>query len=249
MTNLSDVPTLPFLTAKSIANERCAVTMDEDTFVELGWMAFKELGNVAIINYMYKATVGPDGFTRIAANVELIEAVTTMNIPYETLSDSYQLYDSGIPLSRWFFQQEMLNATSRNFSVQATNMVSPGELVGYEWADKEHIVVTNAHLAGSEIFILYKGIMVDDQCLPLLTHKEAMAIGFRVAFYKTERDLFMGKPNAPVILQYVKPESERLLRAASVPEKLNQNQMDNVLDAKTSWDRKGYGRSFKVRLR
>jgi len=248
MTNSSDVPTLPFLTAKAIANDRCAVSMDEDTFVELGWMAFKELGNVAIINYMYKATVEEGGITRIPGNVEFIEAVTTMDIPFETLSDSFQIYDSGIPLNTWFFQQEMLNATSRNFSVQATNMVSPGEFVGYEWMDKEHIIVTNEHLVGSNVWVLYKGMMVDDQCLPLLTHREAMAVGFRVAFYKTERDLFMGKPSAPVILQYVKPESERLLRAASIPEKLNQNMMDNILDAKTSWDRKGFGRSFKVRL-
>lgn len=249
MTNLSDVPTLPFLTAKSISHDRCAVSMDEDTFIELGWMAFKELGNVAIINYMYKGQVEQGGIVRLPGNVEFIEAVTTMNIPFTTLADSYQLYDSGIPLDNWFFQQEMLNSTSRNFSVQATNMVSPGELVSYEWVDKEHIVVTNSHLVGSDVYVLYKGIMVDDQCLPLLTHREALAIGFRVAFYKTERDLFMGKPNAPVIMGYVKPESERLLRAASIPEKLNQNQMDAALDAKTSWDRKGFGRSFKVRLK
>lgn len=32
---------------------------------------------------------------------------------------------------------------------------------------------------------------------------------------------------------------------ARVPEYINQNEMDQILNASTSWDRKRYGRSFK----
>ena len=33
--------------------------------------------------------------------------------------------------------------------------------------------------------------------------------------------------------------------AARVPEHVSQNEMDQILNANTSWDRKTYGRSFK----
>ena len=37
----------------------------------------------------------------------------------------------------------------------------------------------------------------------------------------------------------------RLCNAARSPMYLNQNEMDDVLDAKTRWDRKIYGKSYK----
>jgi hypothetical protein len=36
----------------------------------------------------------------------------------------------------------------------------------------------------------------------------------------------------------------KLCSAARVPEKLSQNDMNDILDIKTKWDRKRYGKSF-----
>jgi hypothetical protein len=37
----------------------------------------------------------------------------------------------------------------------------------------------------------------------------------------------------------------RLCNAARVPSYFSQNDMDKILDVKTRWDRKQYGKSFK----
>ena len=36
-----------------------------------------------------------------------------------------------------------------------------------------------------------------------------------------------------------------LIDQARIPESISQNEMNEVLDAKTSWDRKVYGKSYK----
>ena len=37
----------------------------------------------------------------------------------------------------------------------------------------------------------------------------------------------------------------RLCNAARIPAHLSQNDLDSILDVKTRWDRKQYGKSFK----
>ena len=243
--NKSKFPELPFLSAKATAAELFSVEMDEDSFVELGWYAYRDIGNVAIDNYIAKLPVDLAGYVELPENLQTIEAVTTMDIPLPSMSDGYAIYDSGVPFRRWFFTQATMNQTAQFFDLKRNQTLTPGELVSYTWVERFRILINNELLRGQEIFLSYKGTVVDDTCLPMITFKESQAIAARVAFMKVQKDLMMNKPGSGEILGYIKQESERLMQAAKIPEYINQNEFDSILDAQTSWDRKTYGRSFK----
>lgn len=243
--NKSKFPDLPFLSAKATANELYAIEMDEDTFVELGWYAYRDIGNIAIDNYVVKLIVGDKGVVNLPENLETIQAVTTMDIPFPTAENGYMIYDSGIPLSRWFMTQVTINEASRYYDLQRSSVITPGELLDYTWVERYKIIISNKLLVGSEIWLSYKGMVVDDMCLPMITFKESQAIAARVAYLKVQRDLFMHKPGSGEILAYIKQESARLMQAAKIPEYLGDNVLDSILNAQTSWDRKTFGRSFK----
>lgn len=243
--NAAKFPELPFLSAKATAAELYSIQMDEDTFVELGWYAYRDIGNVAVDNYIAKLPVSNTGVAILPENLDIIDSVTTTDIPLPTLGDGYTVYDSGIPLSRWFFTQTVMNETVRYFDLRQNSTIAPGELVNYDRIEKSKILITNELLWGEEVWISYKGVVVDDSCLPMITFKESMAIAARVAFLKVQRDLFMHKPGSAELLGYIKVESGRLMQAAKIPEYINQNEFDSILDAQSSWDRKVYGTSFK----
>ena len=48
------------------------------------------------------------------------------------------------------------------------------------------------------------------------------------------------------LAQVVKEDWLRLCNAARIPEHFSQNDMDRILDVKVRWDRKQYGKSYKV---
>jgi hypothetical protein len=47
------------------------------------------------------------------------------------------------------------------------------------------------------------------------------------------------------LASYMEQEWKRLCTRARVPDYLNQNEMDEILNVSTSWDRKRFGKSFK----
>jgi DNA-binding TFAR19-related protein (PDSD5 family) len=47
------------------------------------------------------------------------------------------------------------------------------------------------------------------------------------------------------IAMYMEQTWKRLCTSARVPAHLDQNQMDEILNVATSWDRKRFGKSFK----
>lgn len=89
--------------------------------------------------------------------------------------------------------------------------------------------------------VVYHGYFADDEGLPLINEKEQRAIAAFVAYatlYKENLkrvnvDKYNFKYNIQM-LQSVKEDWLRLCNAARVKERLNQNDMDRILDAKTS---------------
>lgn len=116
-----------------------------------------------------------------------------------------------------------------------------GRYVKYDKGPEEiyvhdHIPVVN---------ILYKGTLVNDEGLPYITNKEAEAIACYIAYTEKFKDGW--KTNNQSTLQVAQLLEQRWLKlcdAARVT-KLNQNDMNEILDAKSSWNRKIYNKSLK----
>lgn len=96
------------------------------------------------------------------------------------------------------------------------------------------------------VMIVYKGIICDeDSGLPLVTEKEAQAIAAFIAYTSLYKDGIQRRdPNSINLSQDIYNKWLRLCNRARVVDEFSDNDLDKILDAKTSWNRKVYSKSY-----
>lgn len=97
------------------------------------------------------------------------------------------------------------------------------------------------------VIVVYHGILVDDEDgLPLINDKEMKAIAAYVAHISLLKDGIKKRDQTTITLaQTIQTEWLRRCNAARIPIHLSQNDMNTILNARTRWDRKQYGKSLK----
>lgn len=96
------------------------------------------------------------------------------------------------------------------------------------------------------VMIVYKGILVDeDSGLPLVTEKEAQAIAAYIAYAFLYKDGIRRRDGNMINLaQDLYNKWLRLCNRARITDEFSDNDLDKILDAKTSWNRKAYSKTF-----
>lgn len=96
-----------------------------------------------------------------------------------------------------------------------------------------------------DVLVKYHGIIIDDNDLPLINDKEMRAIAAYVAYATIYKEGLMKRDsNIISMANVIKAEWLQYCNSARVSSNLSQNDMDAILDAKTTWDRKKYGISY-----
>ena len=97
-----------------------------------------------------------------------------------------------------------------------------------------------------KVILLYHTEILDEDGLPMINEKEAIAIADYIAYTVKYKEAI--RTNNRNILQFAQDLKQQWLfhcDAARVPEHVSQNEMDSILDALTSGDRKTYGKGYK----
>jgi len=113
--------------------------------------------------------------------------------------------------------------------------------ITYQLKDTKTIAV-DIKYAEQEIVMAYTGISVDQDSYPLITRKQANAIAVVCAYNIILKRSLRGDQGAANSLGFLKQEVGRMKQAAAIPENITENDIDQVLDAKTSFNRKSYRR-------
>lgn len=220
-----------FKSVYSMANSLYGVNMDENSFEDLALVGWDLIGNKQTKLYRYKAKT-EDRRIKLPCNVEIIEAV------YGGTSDanvSSPIYFSG-NLNNQFYEDINESVKSKHHSLYNSNSLVHYRLEGDELvfdADYDNII------------ILYYGILMDDEGLPFLNDKEVHAIALYCAYASLYRQSLINKDgNTFQLASALKADWLRACNAARV-RPMTQNEMDDILDVRTRWDRKMYGKSFK----
>ena len=95
------------------------------------------------------------------------------------------------------------------------------------------------------IVVAFTGIAVDEEGYPLISRKQANALAAVAGKYTLLKSGLSGKQKGIQLLEFLITESARLVQAASVPEYITDNELDALLDAKTTFNRKTYRRPTK----
>lgn len=210
------------------------VDITQEEFEEIGLIAWNKIGNRQTKLYKYRCDIDCETLTvELPCNCDEIEAVTydfedwkyvtndTVNGDYqsqfiENYIEGRKLYMNPFYISGKFAKYERVNDTL--------------------YFDKDY----------GSVNILYKGIIVDDDGLPYINEKEKDAIACYLAYTKKFKEGL--KTHNQLILQESQLLEQRwykLCDAARIPQRINQNEMNEILDAKTSWNRKIFNKSWK----
>lgn len=214
--------------------------LEDQDLEEYGLLAWGLIGNRNRKLYKFQAQINPiDNSVTLPCNAldvngdNCVELVTAQTEDWETVtnySDYGNQYTSfveqGIEAEKYYQGFYYL----------------PGKVLKYEKVgDKLYFT----HNYGT-VNILYKGILADEDGLPELTDKEATAIATYIAYIMKFKEGLQTN-NAAITNQAIQLQAlwNKQCDQARISY-LNQNDMDQILDVKGSWNRKSYGKGIKI---
>lgn len=209
------------------------IELEDEDLEELGLLGWNLIGNKNTRLYKYNACIGKDNSVKLPCNVESVEAVTASYEDWNRVTNYSELGDF-----RTSFIEQHIEAEK----LYRSPYYIPGKLLKYEQVGDTLYFDKNY----GTIHILYKGILADEEGLPELTDNEANAIATYIAYVmKYKEGLATNNTVAINLANSLKANWLQQCDQARIT-KLNQNDMNEILDVKTSWDRKSYGYGYKI---
>lgn len=211
---------------------------DMDTLIEIGLVAYNFIGNkhthleAEIVNVDSKS-----GLVKLPCKTDLVEAITYPNVEdwnYTSNTKNFGDFNS-------------LNV--EQYIEKSKQSIDPlylsGKLVKYR-REGNYIYVTEPI---SQVCVLYHSEQLDDDDLPLINDKEAVAIADYIAYTIKYKEALRSNNSAVFqMAQTIKRQWLIHCDAARVPEYVGQNEMNDLLEIASSHNRKVHGRSYKPTL-
>ena len=208
---------------------------DMDTLLEIGLVAYNFIGNKN--TQLVSEIVSVDrksGLVKLPCKADLVEAITCPNI--EDWNQTSNIKNFG----------DFNSLNVEQYIEKSKQSVDPlylsGRFVKYR-REGNYIYVTENI---DQVCVLYHSEQLDEDDLPLINDKEAIAIADYIAYTIKYKEAL--RTNNSAVFQMAQTIKRQWLihcDAARVPEYVNQNEMNEVLDAMSSSNRKLHGRSYK----
>lgn len=221
-----------FKSVYGLANTLYGTSINGDDFEEIALVGWNMIGNKNTRLHRL-VTDTEDSRIKIPCNMDILEAVYLPEVAYQNTN----------PIDRYGYESNYVEDYTESFKKEPNPYYQKGHLAKYR-IEGDHIVLDKDY---KNVTIMYHGIIADEEGLPYLSDKEVQALAAFVAYsdiYKKslirkDGDLFNLASN-------LKADWLRLCNSARIPNHITQNDMNDVLDVKTRWDRKMYGKSFSV---
>ena len=206
---------------------------DMDTLIEIGLIAYNFIGNK---NTHLKSEIVDvkNGLVKIPCKVDLIEAVTCPNEEDWNYTSNIKNYGDIDTLNI----EQYIEKSKQNIDP----LYISGRLIKYR--REGNYIYVNDNI--DKVCILYHTEQLDDDDLPMINDKEAIAIADYIAYtVKYKEAIRTNNSSVFQIAQTIKRSWLIHCDAARVPEYVNQNEMNDLLEITSSHNRKVHGRSYK----
>lgn len=216
------------------------INMEDADMEELGLIAWEHIGNRVRKMYKYSTVIDPsDNSITLPCNAldingdSCIELVTASYEDWNSVTNNTDFGDQHTA-----FVEQYIEA---NKKYQGSYYI-PGKVLKYEQVGDKLYFTHNY----GRVNVLYKGILFDEEGLPEITDKEATAIATYIAYVIKYKEGL--KTNNGDILKVSQMLYGQWLKQADQArtKQLSQNDMDAILEASSSWDRKRYGFGYKL---
>lgn len=206
---------------------------DMDTLIEIGLIAYNFIGNK---NTHLKSEIVDvkNGLVKIPCKADLIEAVTCPNEEDWNYTSNIKNYGDIDTLNI----EQYIEKSKQNIDP----LYISGKLIKYR--REGNYIYVNDNI--DKVCILYHTEQLDDDDLPMINDKEAIAIADYIAYtVKYKEAIRTNNSSVFQIAQTIKRSWLIHCDAARVPEYVNQNEMNDLLEITSSHNRKVHGRSYK----
>lgn len=225
-----------FYYAMSLCQSLYGIDITEDLFEEIGLVAWNLIGNKHTRTYRYSVCMNAcnDNSIELPCNCDILEAVTTSWEDFKNVSN----VNSGI--------DDYSAVTEQYIEYRKTfhdPLYQSGKFIKYERVG-DTLYLDRTY---NQVNILYRGIILDEEGLPELTDKEALAIATYCAYIsKYKEGLSTNNGNIIQTANTLKQQWYIQCDQARTDQYLSQNEWDQILEAKTNWNRKVHSKSFKM---
>lgn len=225
----------------STANELYGIEGDSEDFMEIALIAFSKIGNARMKLHKVVAIPNPkDNSVELPCDATYssfddsvrIESVTYGFEDYQKMTNlGYDNWPAGI-IEHWVEGTKEFNSSFYN----------SGKFAKFEQVGRKLYFKDNY----GPVTIVYRKLITDQDGLPDLTDQEITAIATYIAFVTKQKEAW--KTNNAQMLnmaQYMRQQWLKACDQARMPNHISQNEMDQILDSISSYDRKIYGLSYK----
>lgn len=207
---------------------------DMDTLIEIGLIAYNAIGNKNTQLNTAIVDVASNGRIDIPCKADLIEAIT-----YPQMEDWN--YTSNIKNFGDFNSLNIEQYVEKSKQVRDPLYIS-GRLIKYR--REGNYIYVNENI--DKVCVLYHTESLDEDDLPLINDKEAVAIADYIAYTVKYKEALRSNNSAVFqMAQTIKRQWLIHCDAARVPEYVSQNEMNDLLEVFSSHNRKVHGRSYK----
>lgn len=207
---------------------------DTDSLIEIGLNALSKIGkqNARLFRYVVDVDCA-DKEVPLPCNCDAIESINYFYEDWNRVTNDTPNGD--------FSSQFTENYISELKEFQDP-LYQSGKYVKYQQVG-DNLYFDKAY---GPIQILYKGVETDEEGLPYINDKQKDAIACYIAYIqKFKEGMTTHNPNILQEAQLLNQRWLQLCDAARVSEYVSQNDMDEILDAHVSFNRKSYNKSYK----
>lgn len=208
------------------------IEMDDENLEELGLIAWNKIGNKDTKLYKYRDCPNSDNIIILPCNALEIESITTS---YEDWSRVTNYSEQGD--QRTSFIENHIESEK----IYSSPYYQSGKLIPYS---QNGLTIQFSRNYGP-LNILYKGINADEEGLPYLSDNEALAIATYLAYFDKYKEGL--KTNNTVSINLASSLEQKWSKQCDQARvtQLSQNDMNEILNIRDSWNRHNYGYSYK----
>ncbi len=211
------------------------IELPEEDYEEISLVGWNLIGNKRVKLYKYSTCLSSDqNEIELPCNCDILEAVTTD-------WEDFQHTDNSSPDERYgSFETEQYIERNKHFQQP---LYARGKYINYERVG--NTLYLNGY--GGKINIFYRGLVLDENGLPEISDKEALALATYCAYIiKFKEGLATNNTQIINMAATLKKQWDVQCDQARSDFEWTQNDYDELLDARTSWDRKLHTRSYKL---
>lgn len=225
-----------FYYGMSLAQTLYGIDLKEEDYEEIGLVAWNLIGNKRTRTYRYRACMDAcdDNTIQLPCNCDILEAVTTGWEDWGNVTNITPNGDAYSGVTEQYIEHR---------KAFHDPLYQSGKFIKYERVG-DTLYLDRPY---REVNILYRGVILDDDGLPELTDKEALAIATYCAWVtKYKEGLLTNNANIVQMANTLKQQWNVQCDQARTDQYLSQNEWDQILDAKTNWNRKVHSKSLKL---